>query len=75
MGDLIQSAPFMSLIKTIIVFDDLTYNFQRDLQQLLHVKDNANLADLFACVFLAFRQEFALLAQLERKWLPRYGTG
>ena len=71
MGDLIQAAPFMPPIRTIIVFGDLTYNFQRDLQQLLH-KGNTNLADFFARVSFAFRQEFALLPQLEQKWLPRF---
>lgn len=72
MGDLIQSAPFMPPIRTIIVFGDLTYSFQRDLQQLLHIKGNANLVDFFARVSFAFRQEFALLTQLEQKWLPRF---
>ena len=72
MGNLIQSPPFMPPIKTIIVFGDLTYSFQRDLQQLLHIKGNASLADFFARVSFAFRQEFALLTQLEQKWLPRF---
>lgn len=62
----------MPPVRTIIVFGDLTYSFQRDLQQLLHVKGNANLADFFARVSFAFRQEFALLPQLEQEWLPRF---
>ncbi|OCK90224.1 polyketide synthase [Cenococcum geophilum 1.58] len=62
----------MPPIRTIIVFGDLTYSFQRDLQQLLHIKDNANLADFFARVSFAFRREFALLSQREQEWLPRF---
>lgn len=62
----------MSPVRTIIVFGDLTYSIQRDLQQLLHVRGNANLADFFARVSFAFRQEFASLAQQEQEWLPRF---
>ncbi|KAL9045148.1 MAG: hypothetical protein Q9214_001771, partial [Letrouitia sp. 1 TL-2023] len=72
MRNLVQSAPFMSPIKTIIVFGDLTYSFQRDLQQLIHVRSNANLTDFFIRVVFAFRHEFASLPQLEQEWLPRF---
>ena len=72
MNDVIQSAPFMPPIRTIIVFGDLTYSYQRDFQQLIHVKGNANLADFLTRVSFAFRHEFASLPQLEQEWLPRF---
>ena len=72
MNNVIQSAPFMPPIRTIIVFGDLTYNYQRDLQQLIHVKGNANLAEYLTRVSFAFRHEFASLPQLEQEWLPRF---
>ncbi|KAF4628134.1 hypothetical protein G7Y89_g10013 [Cudoniella acicularis] len=72
MDKLTQSAPFAPPIRTIIVFGDLNYSFQRDLQQLLHVKDNADLTDFFTRVSFAFRHEFALLPQREQKWLPKF---
>lgn len=62
----------MPPIRTIIVFGDLTHSFQRDLQQLIHVRGNANLADFFTRVSFAFRHEFASLPQLEQEWLPRF---
>lgn len=72
MNNVVQSAPFMPPIRTIIVFGDLTCSFQRDLQQLIHVRGNANLADFFTRVSFAFRHEFASLPQLEQEWLPRF---
>ncbi|KAL9079181.1 MAG: hypothetical protein Q9157_001932 [Trypethelium eluteriae] len=72
MDDLIQSTPFMPPNREIIVFGDLTYSFQRDLQQLLHIKDNAHLADFFSRASFALRREFALLSQQEQEWLPRF---
>lgn len=72
MERLIQSAPYMPPIRTIIVFGDLVYNFQRDLQQLLHVKGNANLEDFFTRTAFAFRREFASLPHHEQDWLPRF---
>ncbi|KAL9094495.1 MAG: hypothetical protein Q9165_003345 [Trypethelium subeluteriae] len=73
MDDLIQSTPFMPPSrKIIIVFGDLTYSFQQDLQQLLHIKDNAHLADFFSRVSFAFRREFALLSRPEQEWLPNF---
>jgi len=72
MDTLVQSAPFMPPIRNIVILGDLTYSFHRDLQQLLHIKDNANLADFFNRVSYGFRQEFALLSQREQDWLPRF---
>ena len=72
MNNIVQSAPSMAPMRSIIVFGDLTYSFQRDLQQLIHVKGNANLTDFFTRVSFAFRHEFASLPQLEQKWLPRF---
>ena len=72
MENLIQSAPFMPPIRTIIVFGDLTHSFQQDLQQLVHVKGNANLAEFFIRISFAFRHEFASLPHLEQEWLPRF---
>ena len=68
----IQSSPLMPPIRTIIVFGDLAYSFQKDLQQLIHVKGNANLTNFFARVSLAFRHELASLPQLEQDWMPRF---
>lgn len=62
----------MPPIRTIIVFGDLAYNFQRDLQELIHVKGNASLADFFTRVAFALRHEFASLPQAEQEWLPRF---
>lgn len=72
MNNVVQSAPFMPPIRTIIIFGDLTYSFQRDLQQLIHLRGNANLSDFFTRVSFAFRHEFASLPQLEQEWLPRF---
>lgn len=72
MDNLIQSAPFMPPIRTIVVFGDLTCNFQRDLQQLLHIKDNHNLVAFFTRVSRAFRNECASLSQQEQEWIPRF---
>ena len=59
-------------LRTIVVFGDLTYSFQRDLKQLIHTRGNANLSDFFTRISFAFRQEFASLPQLEQNWLPRF---
>ena len=77
MDDLVQSTPCVPPIDTmlkcdIFVFGDLTHNFDEDLQQLLHVKGNASLSDLFNRVACAFRHEFAKLARHEQDWLPRF---
>ena len=72
MNYVIQSASVMSPIRTIIVFGDLTYDYQRDFQQLIHVKGNANLAEFLTRVSFAFRHEFASLPQLEQEWLPKF---
>lgn len=72
MDKVVESAPFIPSTRTIIIFGDLTYSFQRDLQQLIHVKGNANLSDFFTRVSFAFRHEFASLPQLEQEWLPRF---
>ena len=67
-----QTTSMPSPTRTILVFGDLTCNFQRDLQQLIHIKDNASLADFLNRVSFAFRYEFASLPQLEQEWLPRF---
>ena len=72
MNNVLRSASFVPPIRTIIVFGDLTYNYQRDFQQLIHLKGNANLTEFWTRVSLAFRHEFASLPQLEQKWLPRF---
>lgn len=72
MNDIVHPAPVMPAIRTIIVFGDLTYNFQKDLQQLVHIRCNANLVDFFARVAFVFRHEFASLPKLEQEWLPRF---
>lgn len=79
MDNLIQSAPFMPPISDttkcqIFLLGDLTLDFEPDLRQLLHVKDNANLQSFFDNVSIAFRQEFAALPLAEQDWLPRFTT-
>ncbi|KAI9707015.1 MAG: Type I Iterative PKS [Bogoriella megaspora] len=69
---ILQSAPFMPPIRNTIIFGDLTYNSHKDLQSLLHFKDNAGLLDFFTRVSFAFRHEFASLSQQEQEWLPRF---
>ena len=65
----------MSLaMRTVIIFGDLVHDFRRDLQALLHFKNNASLTDFFARVALAFRRDFALLSHKERHGLPRFTT-
>ena len=59
-------------MRTILVFGDLTYSFQRDLQQLIHVRGDANLSDFFIRVSFALRHEFASLPQIEQQWLPNF---
>lgn len=69
----IQSAAYMPPpVRTLIIFGDILYNFQPDLQQLLQIKDNANLVDFFARTAFAFRREFASLPYQEQDWLPRF---
>lgn len=79
MDDLAQSAPFIPPISTIMecqifLIGDLTFPFEQDLRQLLHMKDNASLQSFFDRVAFAFRQEFASLPLAERNWLPRFTT-
>lgn len=61
-----------SSTRTIIVFGDLVFNFHKDLQHLLHIKNNANLVDFFSRTSLAFRQEFTSLSHVEQDLLPRF---
>jgi hypothetical protein len=60
--------------RAIIVFGDLVYHFHQDLRELLHIKNNVNLADFFARTALAFRREFASLPHRDQHFLPKFTT-
>ena len=70
-----QSAPLMPATKTILIFGDLTYSFQRDLRQLIHVRGDANLSDFFARVSFAFRRECLAGTTRTRMAAKIYKTG
>lgn len=56
----------------VLLFGDLTTDFEDDLFQLLHRKSNATLESFFDQVNMAFRQEFSLLSTEEQGWLPQF---
>lgn len=66
-----QSPPLMPPIRSILIFGDLTYDFRKDLLQLLHVKDCASLIDFFARLHSAIQNEIVSLPQREQRWFPR----
>lgn len=60
--------------RNIFLFGDLTLAFEQELRQLLHIRDNASLRDLFDRVNWAFRHEFSKLPTHEQEWLPRFSS-
>jgi naphtho-gamma-pyrone polyketide synthase len=50
---------------------DLTYDFRKDLLQLLHVKGCPSLADFFAQLQPAIQNEIASIPRREREWFPQ----
>ncbi|KAL9618840.1 MAG: hypothetical protein Q9160_006499 [Pyrenula sp. 1 TL-2023] len=52
--------------RNIFLFGDLTIAFEQELRQLLHIRDNASLRDLFDRVNWAFRHEFSKLPAHEQ---------
>ena len=71
MADQPQSSPLMHPIRNIILFGDLTYDFRKELLQLLHMKDCASLVDFFERIPSALQAEIALAPQAEQRWLPK----
>jgi|SRR6186713_959935 len=67
----LQSSDFMPPIRHIFLFGDLTYDFRKDLLQLLHVKDCPSLADFFARLQPAIRNEIASIPRREQEWFPQ----
>ena len=51
-----------------------TFNFEDDLKQLLHRKDNATMQAFFSAVASAFREEASLLSMEERDIFPHFTT-
>ena len=58
----------------IFIFGGQTNSFDRDLRQLLHVKDNVVLRSFFERVTWALRVEIAGLPALKQEPFPRFAT-
>lgn len=61
----------MPPIHNILLFGDLTYDYRKELLQLLHVKNCASLLDFFARLPSALQDELALVSEREQQWLPK----
>ncbi|KAK4553130.1 hypothetical protein LTR86_009857 [Recurvomyces mirabilis] len=58
----------------VLLFGDLTADFEDDLRELLHCKADATLQAFFERVSLALKERFASLPSEQQDWLPRITT-
>lgn len=58
----------------IFLFGDITIEFEEDLRQLLHVKQNECLKEFFEQVNYALRVEVAKLPTAQRVFFPKFTT-
>lgn len=58
----------------VFLFGDLTLSFERDLTQLLHVKDCASVQSFFTLAAARLRNECASLPSAQQERLPRFTT-